>query len=311
MSAASRACRAAPALLRLASSSHEPRRARIVARAAKGAAKRDASSGLLSGVHPESIAAVSAIAERAQAASDRWGTEVTEFLDPALAADARVVIDRMADCEARPWGGYDRAERVRLVIGRREVLDGDDDDSFAALTDASNGCVALLQVSGNFMFDAADHRDFLGAALGAGIERDRLGDILVQGERGAQILATPPMATFLSSAMTSVRKVPVGATIAPLTDLRVPPPRVDTFASVEKSMRLDAVASAGFRMSRSKMSDLIAAGAVKVNWREGAKPKTECKSGDVISLRGKGRVEVGEVTTTKKGSFNVQLTRYL
>ena len=43
--------------------------------------------------------------------------EVTEFLDPALAADARVVIDRMADCEARPWGGYDRAERVRLVIG--------------------------------------------------------------------------------------------------------------------------------------------------------------------------------------------------
>ena len=109
---------------------------------------------------------------------------MTEFLDPALAADARVVIDRMADCEARPWVGYDRAERVRLVIGRREVLDGDDDDSFAALTDASNGCVALLQVSGNFMFDAADHRDFLGAALGAGIERDRLGDILVQGERG-------------------------------------------------------------------------------------------------------------------------------
>tara|TARA_B110000305_G_scaffold133374_1_gene148927 strand:- start:1344 stop:1454 length:111 start_codon:yes stop_codon:yes gene_type:complete len=35
------------------------------------------------------------------------------------------------------------------------------------------------------------------------------------------------------------------------------------------------------------------------------------ESGDVISLRGKGRVEVGEVTTTKKGSFNVQLTRYL
>ena len=55
MSAASMACRAAPALLRLASSSHEPRR-RIVAYA-KGAAKRDASSGLLSGVHPDSVPA--------------------------------------------------------------------------------------------------------------------------------------------------------------------------------------------------------------------------------------------------------------
>ena len=130
MSAASMACRAAPALLRLASSSHvyEPRR-RIVAYA-KGAAKRDASSGLLSGVHPDSVTAVASIAERAQAASDRWGSEVTEFLDPALAADACVVIDRMADCEARPWGGYDRAERVRLILGRSEVLDGDGEDNF-------------------------------------------------------------------------------------------------------------------------------------------------------------------------------------
>ena len=48
-----------------------------------------------------------------------------------------------------------------------------------------------MQVSGNFMFDAADHRDFLGAVLGTGIERYRVGDILVQGERGAQVLATP------------------------------------------------------------------------------------------------------------------------
>jgi len=131
MSAASMACRAAPALLRLASSSHEPRR-RIVAYA-KGTAKRDASSGLLSGVHPDSVTAVASIAERAQAASDRWGSEVTEFLDPALAADACVVIDRMADCEARPWGGYDRAERVRLILGRSEVLDGDGEFIFISV----------------------------------------------------------------------------------------------------------------------------------------------------------------------------------
>ena len=42
----------------------------------------------------------------------------------------RVVIDRMADCEARPWGGYDRAERVRLILGRSEVLDGDGEYNF-------------------------------------------------------------------------------------------------------------------------------------------------------------------------------------
>jgi len=38
-----------------------------------------------------------------------------------------------------------------------------------------------------------------------------VGDILVHGERGAQVLTTPEMAVFLAGAMTSVRTVPVKA----------------------------------------------------------------------------------------------------
>ena len=133
----------------------------------------------------------------------------------------------------------------------------------------------------------------------------------MQGERGAQILCAPEMATFLTTAMTSVRSVPVTCSVESLDALSVPPPRTDVFQTVEASMRLDAVASAGFRMSRSKMSDLIAQGLVRVNWREGCKAKTTVESGDVISLRGKGRVEVGDVASTKKGKFAVELTRYL
>ena len=37
-------------------------------------------------------------------------------------------------------------------------------------------------------------------------------------------------------------------------------PRVEEISSVEASLRLDAVASAGFRVSRSKMMDMIKAG---------------------------------------------------
>ena len=138
-----------------------------------------------------------------------------------------------------------------------------------------------------------------------------VGDILVQGERGAQVLTTPEMARFLTSALTQVRSVPVTTLPTSLAELRVPPPRVDEFTSVEASMRLDSIASAGFRMSRSKMSDLISGGSVKVNWKEGTKGKIVVHQGDIISVRGKGRVEVGEVTTTKKGRFSVALTRYL
>ena len=307
----------------------------------KGSKGGGAASGLLSGVHPDSVEAVARIVEKAQAASDQWRVETTAFLDPALAADALMCLERAADVAAFPWGGHARAERVRIIAGRPETLGepweegGGDEalgdealgdaaaasasskgaappaDSFRALASDTDGAVVFLDVRGNFVFDAADHRDFLGAVLGTGIERDRIGDIYVNGERGAAVLCAPEMASFLQSSLGSVRSVPVTCVVEPLSSLRLPPARRDAFSSIEASMRLDAVASAGFRMSRSKMSALIAAGAVRVNWREGCKPKTVVAAGDVISLRGKGRVEVGDVSETKKGKFQVELVRYL
>ena len=320
---------------------------RVISRAGKKGSKGGgAASGLLSGVHPDSVEAVARIVEKAQAASDQWRVETTAFLDPALAADALMCLERAADVAAFPWGGHARAERVRIITGRPETLGepweeggkgggrdealGDDEvadanraataregeppppaDSFRALASDADGAVVFLDVRGNFVFDAADHRDFLGAVLGTGIERDRIGDIYVNGERGASVLCAPEMASFLQSSLESVRSVPVTCVVEPLSSLRLPPARRDAFSSVEASMRLDAVASAGFRMSRSKMSALVSAGAVRVNWREGCKPKTVVAAGDVISLRGKGRVEVGDVSETKKGKFQVELVRYL
>ena len=315
---------------------------RVLSRAGKKGSKGGgAASGLLSGVHPDSVEAVARIVEKAQAASDQWRVETTAFLDPALAADALMCLERAADVAAFPWGGHARAERVRIITGRPETLGepweeggggealGDEAlgdaaaatprkkgaappaDSFRALASDTDGAVVFLDVRGNFVFDAADHRDFLGAVLGTGIERDRIGDIYVNGERGAAVLCAPEMASFLQSSLGSVRSVPVTCVVEPLSSLRLPPARRDAFSSIEASMRLDAVASAGFRMSRSKMSALIAAGAVRVNWREGCKPKTVVAAGDVISLRGKGRVEVGDVSETKKGKFQVELVRYL
>jgi RNA-binding protein YlmH len=76
-------------------------------------------------------------------------------------------------------------------------------------------------------------------------------------------------------------------------------------------MRLDAVASAGFGMSRSKMTDLIASGDVRVNWKEITQSSHALKTGDLVAIRGKGRLEVGEVAVTKKDRYRVQLTRFV
>jgi RNA-binding protein YlmH len=78
---------------------------------------------------------------------------------------------------------------------------------------------------------------------------------------------------------------------------------------VEASLRLDAIASAGFGMSRSKMVDLINGNEVRVNWKEVTQASYQLKAGDLISIRGKGRLNIGEIAVTKKDRYRVQLTR--
>lgn len=60
-----------------------------------------------------------------------------------------------------------------------------------------------------------------------------------------------------------VRTVPVSTRQMALSELRVQPAKTEQVRSVEASLRLDAIASAGFRMSRAKAADLIKAGDVR------------------------------------------------
>lgn len=66
------------------------------------------------------------------------------------------------------------------------------------------GGVAALRVKGRFAFDAATHRDFLGACLGTGIDRSKVGDIIVLGEEGAQILVVPELVDHLETSLLQV-----------------------------------------------------------------------------------------------------------
>ncbi|MGB3557752.1 MAG: S4 domain-containing protein, partial [Geitlerinemataceae cyanobacterium] len=96
-----------------------------------------------------------------------------------------------------------------------------------------------------------------------------------------------------------------------LSELKVRQPQRKEMTTVEASMRLDAIASAGFGMSRSKMTTFISGGDVRVNWKEISQASYAVKSGDLIAIRGKGRLEVGDVAVTKKQRYRVQLIRWI
>ncbi len=240
------------------------------------------------------------IVDLADQALRTWEVAVSDFLSPPVLAEAQQRLGRLTELELLSWGGYPQAERQRLAIARSDLG-----------LDVEQIPLAALEIAGNFLFDPASHRDFLGALLGSGIVREKVGDIIPLGERGAQAIVLPELAEFLTTAIVQVRSVPVKTQVIALGELKIRPPQKKETTTVEASMRLDAIASAGFGLSRSKMAEAVSKGDVRVNWKDITQPSYALKAGDLVTFRGKGRLEIGEVNVTKKERFRIQLTRYL
>jgi photosystem II S4 domain protein len=253
---------------------------------------------LLKGV--ENREDVARVIDKADQAIKTWEVVLTDFLSPPVLAEIQQQFARLTEVQLLAWGGYPQAERQRLAISRSEIP-----------LDQSQVEVAALDIAGNFLFDPATHRDFLGSMLGCGLVREKTGDVIVLGERGAQAIVVPEMVEYIETQLTQVRSVPVKAQRIDLSELKIREPKKKEMTTVEASMRLDAIASAGFGMSRSKMAELITGGDVRVNWKDINQASHLVKSGDLIAIRGKGRLEVGEVSVTKKDRYRIQLTRFI
>jgi photosystem II S4 domain protein len=253
---------------------------------------------LLQGIENRDSAA--RVIDQADQAIKTWEVVCTDFLSPPELVEVQQMFARLTEVQLLAWGGYPQAERQRVAIARSEIP-----------LDQSQVAIAALDIAGNFLFDSATHRDFLGALLGTGLVRDKVGDIIVLGERGGQAIVVPELVEFLEMSLTQVRSVPVKTRQIDLSELKIREPKKKELTTVEASLRLDAVASAGFGMSRSKMAEMISGGDVRVNWKDVTQPSHQLKSGDLVAIRGKGRLEIGEVAVTKKERYRVQLTRFV
>jgi len=229
-----------------------------------------------------------------------WEVVCSDFLSPPELAEAQRVLSKFTEIHVIAYGGYPQAERCRLAIARADLPLEPDMVSLAA-----------IEITGNFLFDPATHRDFLGALLGTGLERQKVGDLVMLGEKGAQAVLVPELVEYLQMHLTQVRTVPVKTRAIAWSDLKIRVPQTKEMVTVEASLRLDAIASAGFGMSRSKMVDLIEGDDVRVNWKNVTQSSYQLKAGDLIAISGKGRLTVGEVTITKKNRFRVALTKFI
>ncbi|HOJ84597.1 MAG TPA: S4 domain-containing protein [Bacillota bacterium] len=76
------------------------------------------------------------------------------------------------------------------------------------------------------------------------------------------------------------------------------------------ALRLDAVLALGFGISRARAVILIKGGLVQVNGRLVETPSCRLNRGDRITVRGRGSVEIAELTgKSRKGRLGLRLNK--
>lgn len=81
---------------------------------------------LLKGVSVDNRQDVIRILEQAQKADATWSTVCTDFYTPPVISDAMSVVRQLPGVACTSWGGYQQAERTRLVLAKEEMLDTQD-----------------------------------------------------------------------------------------------------------------------------------------------------------------------------------------
>ena len=223
----------------------------------------------------------------------------TPFLSPRELEMARYLFGDL-DGLCR-FGGYPDAERKMLVY-LPEYLDE------SALYDDTSPLVCLRATF--YEGDNLNHRDFLGALMGAGIARETVGDICV-GQGCCDFFVTAEIAPYVLQNFTSAGRTKLHLERISPSEVSVPEPETKEIKDTLASLRLDSVISAGFRVGRSAAAQYVTSGRAAIDGMPCEKPDKAVEEGAKVSVRGLGKILLRTVNgQTKKGRISVIIDRY-
>lgn len=224
---------------------------------------------------------------------------VTDFLDLHSQTLFHTVLNKMPPVSFKAVGGYDLAERKVIIFTPYEGYP--EPEAFLTL--------CLEPVHGRFAGDLG-HRDYMGSILNLGITREKIGDIVCKDGK-AYVFVTISMAPFLLEHITSVKNTQVKVSVVHVSEEELSPGFQEITDSVA-SIRLDSVIAAGFKSSRSHLISYIEEGRTAVNGQIITTNGYHLKEGDIISVRGLGKIRyVKPLAATKKGRQMILIHKYI
>ena len=198
------------------------------------------------------------------------------------------------------FGGYEYAERQIAVF----LPD--------ALYHTWNYPISCIKISpANIKFAGTlTHRDYLGAVLNLGIERSKIGDIVIQ-DKEAYLFCHNTLSEFIRSQLTRVKHTTVHLANVEPKAMQVTP-NIEKIKGTVASVRLDSVMAVAYKSSRSSFAALIEGGKVFVNGKLITANAYSLAEDDMISVRGIGKLQYkGILNETKKNRFLILIHKYI
>ena len=201
----------------------------------------------------------------------------TDFMDRAKCARFAERLRGIRDLQVTLFGGTEDCERQMMGFSLAEEE--------LSLEEFPIKIIKIRRKSKKFGQADLSHRDYLGSILGLGIDRGKVGDILV-AEDSAVCFVAEEISPYITAVLEQVSKTAVVA---------------------EETEGADAVP-----LARGKVQTLIGAEKATVNWNIITNTSHLLKEGDMVSLRGFGRFRIKSIGgKTKKDRIGLEIEKYV
>jgi len=219
-----------------------------------------------------------------------------EFLPPAIWNQISIISDNYK-IKLFTSGIFEDADRRMLA--------------FSTYEEPINYPINLLKISNKSKFSNVSHKDYLGAIMSLGIKREKLGDLIIQGDTCYAPVCSD-ISNYIINNLSMIKNCPCDAFKYDFMLHDLPKREFKEKIVISTSFRLDGMVSAVCNVSRNASVELISTGKTLVNYFQCLKKDKVIKNNDLLTIRGYGKFMVADIIgSTQKGRLKVVIKQYI
>ncbi|WP_294156644.1 YlmH/Sll1252 family protein [uncultured Clostridium sp.] len=167
----------------------------------------------------------------------------------------------------------------------------------------------LLKITNTSKFNNLTHKDFLGGILAVGIERDKIGDLLVE-DNICYVPVHDDIESFLTCSIDKIGKSSCKVEVLEEYE-SLPQFNFKEEVVLVSSLRIDGIVSKLANISRAKAQMAVDQGRVLIDYEKVRDKSYEVKEDERITIRGVGKFILGNtVGCSKSGRLKVIVKKY-